>query len=485
MTVTNAQTDTAGADSAEIDNLHALFATQRAAFRQGAYPSLPERRQRLQALAGMVLANRSRIRDALRADFAVHPDALADLAEVLSTAGRAGFALEHLDDWMKPVARETDPAIHGTTWAGIRYQPKGVVGVISPWNFPFDLSLGPLVDILAAGNRAIIKPSELTPCCSALLREMVATTFDPDLVAVVTGDLKLAEEFPTLPWDHLLYTGSAHVGRAVARAAAENLTPVTLELGGKCPAILFDDSVDAAAVGNIIGTKMMKNGQMCIAPDYCLVPRNRLADFVTLATEHYRTQTPNYAGSADCTGIVTQRHLDRLARLLVEARDAGCEIVTLGHDELDRDTRRMPMVLAVDPEDSIELMREEIFGPILPLKPYDSIDDAVDYINNGDRPLGLYIFAKDGDAAQSVLDRTVSGGACINACGLQGALAPLGFGGVGHSGMGRHHGIDGFREFSNARGVVVRGEGGVMEAFLPPYGTLAQTIVDAAFQAPE
>ncbi|BDE11502.1 MULTISPECIES: aldehyde dehydrogenase family protein [Mycobacterium] len=472
-------------DAAAIAALRKDFAAQRAAFRTDSFPSVDSRIERLQALAGMVIANRNRIRQALQADFAVHPAALADLAEVLSTAGRAQFAIENLEAWMQPSLRETDPELHGTSWAGIHYQPKGVIGIISPWNFPFDLSLGPVVDMLAAGNRAIIKPSELTPNCSELLHEMVSSTFDADLLSVVTGNLELAKVFPTLPWNHLLYTGSTSVGRAVACAAAENLTPVTLELGGKSPAVLLDDGVDAPAVANIVGTKMMKNGQMCIAPDYCLVPRDRLSEFISLAKQHYRTHTPDYAGSDDCTGIITQGHLERLQNLLDEARRSGCEVVPLGEDRLDPRTRRMPMVIVVDPAESLGLMREEIFGPILPVKPYDDIAEAIDYINRGERPLGLYVFGHDEAATQDVLVRTVSGGACVNACGLQGALAPLGFGGVGSSGMGRHHGIDGFREFSNARGVVVRGEGGVMEAFLPPYGALATALVDGALGAPQ
>jgi coniferyl-aldehyde dehydrogenase len=468
-------------DSAAIAELQAAFAAQRAAFLQDTYPSLAERRLRLEALTGMVAANRDRIHEALRSDFGAHPDPQADMAEVLTVMGRAAFTHQHLEEWMAPDPRETDPNLHGTARAAISYQPKGVIGNISPWNFPFDLSLGPLVDMLAAGNRVIIKPSDYTPTCSELLREMVSATFDQDLVAVVTGGLELAKAFPTLRWDHLLYTGNTEVGRLIAKAAAENLVPVTLELGGKSPAFVLDDSVNQAAVGNIIGTKMIKNGQMCIAPDYCFVPRQRLDEFVELAKQHYQEHTPDYAGSADCTGIISERHLERVGGLLQEARDRGATVVKLGSDDADDATRRMPMSLVIDPDDSLGVMREEIFGPILPVKPYDSLDEAIEYVNSGERPLGLYVFSDDEDVTQALLDRTVSGGAAVGACAAQGALPSLGFGGIGHSGSGRHHGIDGFREFSNPRGLVFRGEGGALDAFLPPYGEGTKALLRGIF----
>jgi coniferyl-aldehyde dehydrogenase len=481
MAITEPKAGATGSDEQAIAELHDAFAAQREAFLSDTYPSVAERRARLEALMGMVMGNRDRIHEALREDFAVHPDALSDLAEVLTVVGRAAFTHQHLEEWMAPEPRDTDPNLHGSARAAISYQPKGVIGNISPWNFPFDLSLGPLVDMLAAGNRVILKPSEYTPACSALIKEMVASTFDRDLVTVVTGGLELAKVFPTLRWDHLLYTGNTEVGRIIARAAAENLTPITLELGGKSPVVVLDDGVDAEAIGQILGTKMVKNGQMCISPDYCLVPRDRVTEFVELAKAHYAERLPDYATSEDCTGIVSERHLDRVTGLLDEAREGGAEIVNLGGQEVDRERRRMPVSLVIDPDESLGVMREEIFGPILPIKPYDSLDEAIGYVNDHERPLGLYVFAADEDAAQEVLDRTVSGGACVNACAAQGALPSLGFGGVGYSGTGRHHGIDGFKEFSNPRGVVFRGEGGMLEAFLPPYGELSKTLLEGIF----
>jgi coniferyl-aldehyde dehydrogenase len=467
-------------DGPAIADLHRLHALQRSAFRADPYPSAAERQARLGALAAMVMTHRDEIRAAMSADFGSHPELFTDLVEVLGVAARAAYAAEQLDAWLAPDDRPADPAFYGTARAAIRYQPKGVVGNIVPWNFPFDLSVGPLVEMLAAGNRVIIKPSDYTPACAELLRRMVAETFAEDLVAVSVGGLTLAKEFPTLRWDHLLYTGSPAIGREVARAAAENLVPVTLELGGKCPAILTADSVDAASVRSVIGTKLIKNGQMCISVDYVLVPRGQVDDFVRHTSDYLTTELPGYASSADCTGIITERHLDRITAMVDEARDAGARVVSLG-GEGDPATRRLPLTLVVDPPQSLRIMREEVFGPILPVIPYDDLSAALAGINAGERPLGLYVYSQDADLADSVLEQTTSGGACVNVCAVQGALPSLGFGGVGQSGTGRHHGIEGFREFSNPRGVVVRGTGDLADAFLPPYGPVVQAIVDSVF----
>ena len=357
-----------------------------------------------------------------------------------------------------------------------------MIGNIVPWNFPFDLSVGPLIEMLAAGNRVVIKPSEYTPACAALLREMVHETFDRDRVDVVVGGLELARAFTHVRWDHLLYTGSTAIGREIAKAAAEQLVPVTLELGGKCPAILAEDSVDAESLKQVLATKAIKNGQMCISVDYCLVPREKLEDFAALAAAHAQEAMPGYGQSESCTGMISTRHLERIESLLAEARSSGCDVRELEDaGEADPDGRQLPISLVIDPPEDLALMQEEIFGPILPVKPYDTVDEAIEYVNRGERPLALYVFAKDGDVADDVLRRTTSGGACVNAAAVHGALPQLPFGGVGQSGSGRHHGIEGFREFSNPRGVFVRGEGDMIEAFAPPYGQTARALVDAAF----
>lgn len=477
---TSTTTQSATGDDAAIAELHAAFKAQRAAFGADRQPSLEERRTRIGRLVEMLLGNRERISAALSADFGCHPVPASDLIEVLGPVGRAKYVLDRLEDWMRPSPREVDPAVMGSATAYIQYQPKGVVGNIVPWNFPFDLSVGPMIEMLAAGNRVMVKPSEFTPASAALLRDMVARTFDPTLVYVATGGLDLARAFSELPWDHLLYTGSANVGRQVMQAAARNLTPVTLELGGKCPAVLTPGSVTAANVENIIGTKTIKNGQMCISVDYCLVPRGELDGFVKLAVDFMQRVASDYSRSADCTGIISPRHLDRLCEMLQEARDRRSTIVELEPGgRVDRATRRMPLSLVVDPPADLRIMQEEIFGPILPVVPYDSVDAAIAMINAGERPLGLYVFGDDPGVTDHVLGNVTSGGAAINACAAQGALPSLAFGGVGTSGMGRHHGFEGFREFSNPRGIVVRGTGDLFDAFCAPYAKAAALVAAA------
>ena len=470
-------------DEAAVSALAETVERQRSAFLASPYPSLEERRELLGALARMVIGHREQVEEAMTADFGVHPTLATDLIEVLGVAGRAAYAAERLESWMEPEPRDCDPALFGTGRAFVQPQPKGVIGNISPWNFPFDLSVGPLVEMLAAGNRAVLKPSEHTPACAQLLREMVHATFDRDRVDVAVGGLELAKAFSHTRWDHLLYTGSPEIGREVAKAAAEQLVPVTLELGGKCPAILAEDSVDAESIKQVLGTKAVKNGQMCISVDYCLVPRDQVEDFARLALEHVGENMPGFTSSESNTGIISARHLERIENLLEDARERGCDVRTLGDGgEVDPETRQLPISLVLDPPDDLALMREEVFGPILPVKGYDDLDDAVDYVNAGERPLALYVFSQDERVADRVLSETVSGGACVNAAAVHGALPSLPFGGIGQSGTGRHHGIEGFREFSNLRGVFVRGDSDLIEAFAPPYGETAQAIVGAAFQ---
>lgn len=470
-----AQTD----DTAAIARLHAAFALQKAAFLRDTDPDIETRRQRLTALIDMMLAYRERIIAAMHADFGHHPEPATDLIEVLGMVGRAQHALDHLEEWMRPEVRHGDPALFGNAVVEIRRQPKGVIGNISPWNFPFDLSVGPLIDILAAGNRAILKPSDYTPACSDLLAEMIAATFDPDLVTVAVGGVDLAKAFSSLRWDHLLYTGSPEVGRQIMVSAAQNLVPVTLELGGKCPAILTAGALDTRAIEAILLTKLVKNGQMCISVDYVLAPSGDVARFAEMAKDWFAKNLPDYSRSLDCTGIISDRHLERLEAMVQEARDGGYEVVELEVDgAIDRATRRMPLVLVINPGPELKMMREEIFGPILPVLAYDDLDAAVAGINAGERPLGIYVFGEH-EVATNVLRRTVSGGAVINACAIHGAIPDLPFGGVGNSGTGRHHGQEGFREFSNPRGVVERASEDMIKAFGPPYATAAAVVKQA------
>lgn len=339
--------------------------------------------------------------------------------------------------------------------------------------------------MLAAGNRVIIKPSEFTPATGALLAKMIREAYPEDLVTVVNGGLELSKRFSQLKFNHILYTGNPAVGKLVMGEAAKNLVPVTLELGGKCPAILLKGSVDEENVETIVGTKLLKNGQMCISVDYVLCPRTEVAAFTDAAEKLFQSTLSGYTSSTDNTGLISERHVNRINHLISEAEKAGVKSIKLGGDAAKQNTKRqLPLTLLVNPSRDLGVMQEEIFGPVLPVIPYDDLDSAIDEINAGERPLGLYVFGGDLDAANKLINNTNSGGAAINCAALQGALPSLPFGGSGNSGMGRHHGVEGFREFSNPRGVFTRPKANVdmVKAFMPPYATIGQPLADAAYK---
>lgn len=466
-----------------IAALNALFDRQKKAFANNPCPSRKEREERLDALTGAVVANRDRISEALRSDFGAHPDMQSDFIEVFGVAGRLQLAKSMLGEWMKVDARDLDPVMYGSSKAYVTPQPKGVIGNMVPWNFPFDIGVGPLAEMIAAGNSVIIKPSDMTPACSELMKEMLKAVIDEDIVGVVPGDIELAKAFPKLPWDHLLYTGNPQVARYVAGEAAKNLTPLTLELGGKCPALFTSGAVSREQVAMVLRTKMVKNGQMCVSPDYVLAPRDSIDAFVGHARAFMKEASPNYVDSEDITGIISDRHVARLQSLLSDATKAGADVINLGQASKTND-RRMPIHLVVNPPANSELMREEIFGPILPVVAYDKLDDAVASIQRGERPLGVYAFTSDEALKARILAQTHSGGVTFNGCALQAAQPNMGFGGSGLSGYGRHHGIEGFREFSNPRGVVDFDPTSMAMNVAPPYGDVAKAIL-AGIAAPQ
>ncbi|MBV9345401.1 MAG: aldehyde dehydrogenase family protein [Gammaproteobacteria bacterium] len=469
-------------DSEAIAQLQQRFEAHRRAFLRHPYPSARERRAHLYALAAALLDNRARLREALRADFAVHPDATADLVDIGGPLGRSLAAARQVRGWMRPERRRVERLAFGSSTAQVAWQPKGVTGIVAPWNFPFDLSFGPLCDMLAAGNRVLIKMSEHTPACGALAAEILARTFAADHVAAVNGGVALGRAFAALRWDHLLFTGNPEVGREVAQVAAANLVPVTLELGGKNPAIFAPDAVTAEHVNLALDVKLVNSGQMCVAMDHCFVPRPQLEAFVRLARAHFAGALQDYSRSAHCTGIISPRHFSRQLQLLEEARAAGARIEQLdAGGAVDSRTRRLPVSLIIDPPAELRLMKEEIFGPLLPVIPYDSVSELIDSLNRGERPLALYLYTHDRRLIERFRDGTMSGGLGVNASAAQAALDDLGFGGVGRSGSGRYHGRDGFREFSNPRGVFVRGRGGGFDNFLPPFGPRKQRRIDALF----
>jgi len=451
--------------------LGALLQRQRDAFNADMFPSRPIRVDRLRRLARLVQLRGDRFAAAIARDFGTRSPVEIRITESILLEGGIRHAVRQLARWMKPRRIHTAPAYQpGRSF--LMVQPLGVVGVISPWNYPLLLSLSPLIGALAAGNRVMIKPSELTPSFSESLAQAVAETFAPEEVNVAIGDTTVGKAFAALPFDHLVFTGSTNVGRDVAQSAARNLTPVTLELGGKSPAII-DLSCDLErVVERLAWGKLINAGQTCIAPDYALVPRAMVDRLVRALQTSMRKLYPKFRANPDYTGIISDRHLQRLRALVEEARTRGARVVELEPPESDaagNANRQLPPVLLLDVTDDMRIMREEIFGPILPIVPYDTLTDALSYVNMRDRPLALYWFGTDNTNRDRVLAGTISGGVSINDTLLHIAQDSLPFGGVGPSGQGHYHGEFGFRQFSKEKPVFLqsRFSGGGM--IRPPY----------------
>ena len=449
--------------------LRPLFDTQYTASRTQIDVPLALRRDRLLRLRALLDDHGEALARAVQQDFGVRSPQLTEVADIFVLRALLSHTLRHLARWMKP-QRVRTPIYLMPARAWVQRQPLGVVGVIAPWNYPVQLSLGPLITALAAGNRVMLKPSELTPHTSALLAELLGRAFTPDEVCVVQGDGELAAAFAALPFDHLFFTGSTAVGRKVAQAAAANLTPTTLELGGKSPCII-DASCDLhdAAV-KIAHGKLLNAGQTCIAPDYILLPRGQEAAFGNAFAQAVARLFPTISGNADYAAIISERHHERLQALLAEAQAGGARLQPAGPDAGNAAQRQMPPVLVFDAPATGRLMQEEIFGPILPVLTYDTPDQAVAHINAHPRPLALYWFGTDTTARDRVLARTVSGGVTVNDTLMHIAHENLPFGGVGDSGWGSYHGEAGFLRLTQQKAVLNQSRWARGDLFYPPYG---------------
>ena len=363
--------------------------------------------------------------------------------------------------------------------ARILYQPVGVAGIISPWNYPFQLAIVPLIAALAAGNRVMLKPSELTPRTSEFLADFLSRLFPPEKVATILGGAEVGAAFSALPFDHLFYTGSTAVGRRIMRAAAENLTPVTLELGGKSPCIIGNDAVLPAAAQSVAFGKLLNAGQTCVAPDYALVPRARLEEFVGLIRQAITKLYPSLRTNPDYTAIISDRHYLRVTKLIEDARQRGVRIIEVNpsNETLPPAGRKIVPTLMIDPPDDLALLHEEIFGPVLPIRSYDSLDEAMDFVNGQPRPLALYYFGTAKADRDKVLNRTVSGGASVNETVMHIVVENLPFGGIGPSGMGAYHGEFGFQTFSHRKGVFLQSRINGAGMLRPPFGRAATTML--------
>jgi coniferyl-aldehyde dehydrogenase len=450
---------------------------QRRAFLERGAPGLQERLAHLDALHNLIRQNHERMAEALDADFGSRSRHETMLAEALGSLLVLRHTRKHLKRWMKPRRVPLNRLQQPFARAYVNYQPLGVVGVMAPWNYPFKLCLVPLGQALAAGNRVMIKPSELTPNASALTKELLAQAFGEDLVAVINGGPDLAAAFARQKFDHLMFTGSTATGRKVMQAAAENLVPVTLEMGGKSPVIIGEGYDLAKAAGAIAFGKLINAGQTCIAPDYGFVPEGRIDAFATAFAGQVTAMYPSLAANSDYTSIVSDQHYARLQALVADAREKGAEIIEINPSNEALDNRRkMAPTLILQATDDMAVMQEEVFGPVLPVKSYRSMDEVVGYINDRDRPLALYLFTNDNDEKRRVLNRTLSGGVTVNDTMLHVAVEDLPFGGVGASGIGAYHGEAGFRTFSHARSVLEQGRIAFNKAAWPPFGTRIERI---------
>ncbi len=445
-----------------IQNMHRVLELQKSLNIKEGAPGLELRSDRLDRVVAMVTKYKSETISALQDDFGNRDPVMSAATEVDSVIGPMMHARKNLKKWMKTEKRKAAIAPLGSALsllgakAEIRYQPKGVVGTISPWNFPLNLALAPLAGILSAGNRVMLKPSELTPASSDLTKLMINEYFDESEIGVFIGGPEVGAAFSELPFDHLMYTGSTSIAKHVMKAASENLVPLTLELGGKSPVVVSKSSKIKETATRVMQGKTMNAGQICLAPDYALVPEESIDEFVQATVDVTSEMYPDMKDNEDFTSIINQKHYDRIQGYIADAKDKGADVVEINPSNEDfsqQPHHKIPPTIILNPTEDMQVMQEEIFGPVLPVKTYKDVSETVDYINSKDRPLGLYYFGEDSKEKDYVLDNTTSGGVTVNDVISHITMEDLPFGGVGPSGMGSYHGYDGFKEFSHAKSV--------------------------------
>ena len=459
--------------------LHDILAAQRTAFLRDGAPTADQRRDDLQKLRQAITARRQEIEQAIDADFGHRSRHETAMMELLSLTQNIDYMRRNLRRFMRPRRRHAS-LIFGPGRARIEYQPLGVVGIMSPWNYPIVLALAPLVTAIAAGNRAMIKPSEFTPRTSACIQRLLADIFPEEQVAVVLGDASVGAAFSALPFDHLLFTGGTQVGRAVMRAASEHLVPVTLELGGKSPAIVARGHANERTVGRLVVGKLSNAGQTCIAPDYAFVHEDDVEAFLALFDQTVRRCYPQGPLSPDYSTIINDRNFSRLRELLEDARQKGARVIEVGNrpETADGRVRTLAPTLIVGATDAMRVMQEEIFGPILPVRGYRGLDEVIASVNAHPRPLALYYFGEEDEDCRKVLTRTTSGNVGVNNTMLHVGQDDLPFGGVGASGMGNYHAVEGFRALSHAKGIFTHGRLSIPDMLRAPFGRLLELALD-------
>ncbi|GIU05472.1 MULTISPECIES: coniferyl aldehyde dehydrogenase [unclassified Shewanella] len=464
-------------DNQAAQPLSQMLIKQRTSYLNEPAPNYYARIEHLKSLKAAIITYQEQLVSALNRDYGNRSVDDSMISDIMPCINNINYSLKHLKKWMKPSSRHPGLLL-APAKIKVHYQPLGVVGIIVPWNFPIMLSVGPLITALAAGNRAMIKLSEFTPETNQVLKEMLSSIFDESHVVCIEGEADIAAEFSSLPFDHLLFTGSTTVGRHVMRAAADNLTPVTLELGGKSPVIIADDIDMDIAVERMIYGKCLNAGQICVAPDYVLVPRAKLDSFIQAYKKKFISMYGKVSDNKDYGSVINQRQFDRIMQVLDDAIDKGANIISANDEAINTDKRKMPTQLISGASDEMLVLQEEIFGPLLPIIPYNSLDEAISYVNQRPRPLALYLMSFDKNTQQHVLKHTHSGGVCINEAVFHVAADDAPFGGIGPSGMGHYHGKEGFLTFSHAKTVLSRGKYlNTGKLVHPPYGGFIQRLL--------
>lgn len=453
----------------EHKELDSLLDAQKRAFLREPMPSVNDRDVKLKKLKQALLKYRNQLAKAVSRDFSNRSESETLMLEILPALEGIDYNRKRIKKWMKPVKRHT-PMTLLPAKVEVHYQPLGSVGIVVPWNFPIFLGLSPLVGAISAGNRAMIKTSEFAPLTSTVIKEMIESIFSKEEVAVVEGGVDVSTAFTKLPFDHLVFTGATNVGKLVMKAAADNLTPVTLELGGKSPAIIHESFPIEEAASRLAFGKALNGGQVCVSPDYIFCAKGQEHAFAKSFAESFSKRYPTLRDNPDYTAIISDRQHARLQNLLADAKEKGAQLITINPaDESFEDTRKMPMTLVLNPTDDMLVMKEEIFGPVLPILTYTDIHSTIDYIAKRDRPLALYYFDWDIARANDILAKTHSGGVCINDAMTHVMADDIPFGGIGASGMGHYHGHEGFLNFSKAKGVVRKGKINAVDYIAPPW----------------
>jgi len=468
----------ASEDQQEISLVDEALLLQKEAFVNDPYLSAQTRIDDLVKLKTVILEHQEALVQALSKDFGCRSVDDSKMGDLMPTIMGINYAIKHIKKWMKPSKRHVG-VLFQPAKAFVMYQPLGIVGIITPWNYPLFLSLGPLTTALAAGNRAMIKMSEFTPATNDVIKKMLGSIFTNDKVAVVNGGPDVAAHFSSQPFDHLIFTGSTRVGKIVMAAAAKNLTPVTLELGGKSPTII-DDEIDIKdAVSRFILGKTLNAGQTCVAPDYILCPAGRVDELKQAISKQFSKMYPSVANNKDYGAIINDAQLQRLSQWLADAKAKGAILTTLGSDS-EQDcisAGKIPLTLVNNVNDDMLLMQEEIFGPLLPIVSYNNLAEAITYVNDRPRPLALYLCSHNGKTQQEVLERTHAGGVCLNDAAMHVAQDDMPFGGIGPSGMGHYHGHEGFLTFSKAKSVFKKGKINTASNAFPPYDKLIHKLI--------